>query len=403
MPGTGDVVGSAPVAALAEAHGADAWRVAFVAGADKAAASRAAVHALVIAAVDGGVAARRPAILALARSWALSSPGAPPDHAGEAGVVGAFWSLAEPLRSTLWCADGLGLSPAEVERVLGPAARPAGAVSVARGRLRRDVHREWRARRNETGCGPAAPVVARVLAGHAPPAEEAMVRDHATGCEGCSPLLVPLLDPTATVRASLPAAPDLVAPACTAWRDHVGAPNRTPAERVVVAAEVANQRRRPLTAALALVIAGSFAAATTQLAASTPGPPVPLPLAVAGPAQPAARPAPPFVVRRQAVLPPLAPEVGADPRLARFLVPDLLVVTPVAPQPQPVVPGVPPPAAAPPAAPEPLLLGEPLPAVERPPDFDITLPFPLPVPFDLGPSCPSITLGPLRLALACDS
>ena len=409
MLGTGDVLERGPVAALAEAHGADAWRLALVAGADQAAATRAAIHALVIAAVEGGPAAERPAILALARSWALSSPGQPEGRRADELVVSAFWSLAEPQRAALWCTDRLALAPADAERVLGPAASPAAAASRARGLVRRNVCRRWRAAAKPTGCSPAAGVLAKVLAGRSGAAERNLVDAHARGCDRCGPLLAALHDPAAVVSASLPPAPDLVVPAGAAWRDHVGAPRLTPAERVRHAAAVTSSRRRPVTAILALVTAGSFAAATSQLAVSAPapaslrepGPAVAVPGLAGTP-----RPAPPLVVRRQAVIPPLALEVALDPDLAPLLTPELAVVTPA------VTAAPPPPHPAPPAAqvvapvgePGALLLAEPPPAEEQSSAFDITLPVPVPlqVSIDIDPACPSISVGFLRLALPCE-
>lgn len=405
MLGAGGRDVGAPVEGLARALGADAWRLALVAGADPAAATRAALHALVIGAVDGGEAAERAAVLALARSWALDSPGAGRGATVGGAVVDAFWSLDEGLRSALWCTDRLGMDAADASRVSGSAA--AGAATVARGRIRRAVSRQQRDTGDDSPCAPVAHLLAKVVAGHAPAAKAARVSEHASGCASCAHLLSALGDPTAAVEASLPAAPDLVAPALRAWRDHVGAPHRSVVPVRGRWSDGASRHHRPVVAMLALVTAGTFGAATSLLAAS-PDLASPLPVLAApmfqAPSPPASAPAP--VVRRQVVIPPLADDVVVDPGLARFVTRDLAEVTPGPPLPPPA-PAPPPIAAvAPQPAPVPAaLIAEPPPAVAQPWGLDLDLPLPvlLPLSVNVERNCASLKIGPLRLALPCEA
>jgi hypothetical protein len=388
---------SAPVEALARSLGADAWRLALVAGADPAAATRAAVHALVIGAVQGGEAAERPAVLALARSWAISSPGRGRGSGANEAVADAFWALDEPLRSALWCTDRVGLAPAEQARVTGSAAT---AAAVARGRVRRAACRQRREAGAGTPCGPVADLVGRVTAGHATDRQASRVDKHASGCADCSHLLGALGDPTAAVEAALPPVPDLVEPARRAWRDHVGAPRRSMAEKSSRLAASVTSRRRPVAAVLAVVTAGSFGAATTQLAASSEA--VAPPPAVAAPVLRAPREPPPVALRPQAVIPPLADEVVADPSLAHVVTRDLAEVAAPAPT---LPPPAPPPTPAVAAQPAPAFIGEPPPAVAQPAlDLDLELPLPVLLPLDVevGRNCTRISIGPLRLALPCE-
>lgn len=406
MLGTIDGTECTPVDALALTHGAAAWRMAVVAGADPAAATRAALHALVIGAVQGGPAASRAGILALARQWALTSASDGPVDPGEGPVANAFWALPEPLRAALWCADAQGLPAPQVARVVeGTGPR---AAAVARGQVRRGVCHERRSSPLEAGCRPAAEYLGKVVVGHAPPTRASLVARHTDGCPACAGLLSSLLDLGTTLEAAVPAAPSLLVPARKAWRNHVGAPRRTVVEHGERAAVVATNRRRPLAAALAVAIAGSFGAATTQLAASTEEPPLAATMApVLAPAAPAAvrviaTPAAP--VRRQAVIPPLAGDALLVPGIAAFVTPDLAEVTPV------TAPAAPPPP-VPAAPPPPLVLtgtaapAEPLPAIDlsRVVDLDIPLSLPLDIGFEMGPECTSIRLGPLRLGRSCAS
>ena len=377
------VSGGTFVQELAGAHGADAWRVAVVAGADPAAATRAALHALVIGAVEGGAAAEQPAILALARSWAVSSPGAGPVPAGDEPVARAFWALPEAMRSALWRTDVLGL-PAE-----------AADAAVARGRVRREVCDRHRAVAG-TGCAATADIIDRVLADRPPGAKKVLVTRHLAGCEECTRLLASVRDPAATVAAALLPAPDLGEQAKRAWREHVGAPRRTPTEQIQGAATVVAGRRRPVAAALALITAGTFAAASSQLAASFEGPaaPLALPISAAAPARPKA------VVRPQAIIPPLAAEVASDPRFASLVTPELAQVTPLAAPPVPLPAPPPPPIPVAPPAP----VGEPPPTAEPTTTvFDLPVPLPLPFSIEVGPECSSIRLGPFSLPLLCES
>jgi hypothetical protein len=369
---------------LAGRHGADAWRLALVAGADPAAATRAALHALVIAAVQGGEAAGRAAILALARSWALSSPGRRAARHGEEPVVAAFWSLPEPLRAALWCTDGLGLDVAAVHRIVGS---PPRAPAVARGRLRHRASTPLRIDGQPTSCRSAD--LAGLLGSEPPTTVTEAAAGHAASCDECSRLLARLRDPMAAVEAALPPAPDLVVLAGQAWRDHVGAPRRRAPEPLRRAAAAAGTRSRPLVAVLAVVTAGSFGAATSQLAAATTRPELPAALAVGPLPATTTRPRAP-AVPPQAVIAPLAPEVALDPGLARLVTPDLALA---APAPAPPVP-----APTPRAPSAPAVISEPPPAAERarrPPA----------VPHLQGATdsrCPSVAIGPLRLALPCE-
>jgi hypothetical protein len=394
-----------PVDALALTHGAAAWRVAVVAGADPAAATRAALHALVIAAVQGGPAAERVAILALARRWALTSASEGPVDPGEAPVSVAFWALPEPLRAALWCREALGLPASDVVRIVSGTGPRAAAV--ARGRVRRAVCHERRSAALAAACQPAADHLGKVVVGHAPKMRAALVDRHADTCDECAGLLTSLRDVTASVEASLPLPPDLLVPARKAWRNHVGAPRRTVVEHGERAVVAATNRRRPLAAALAVTIAGSFGAATTQLAASTEGPPLEA-RAIAPPAAPslAVRPAPvpTAPIRRQAIIPPLTGEALLLPGLVPFVTPDLAEVTPV------TVPAPPPPPVPEPATIEPLAAGtvvasEPPPAVDvsRVVDLAVPLSLPLDLGFEMGPQCTSIRIGPFRLSLPCSS
>ena len=394
-----------PVDALARTHGPAAWRVAILAGADPAAANRAAVHALVIGAVQGGPAAERLGILALARRWALTSASDGPVAPGDGPVSAAFWSLPEPLRVALWCRDGLGVPPAEVCRVVdGLGSR---AAAVARGRVRRAVCHERRSGPLAEGCKPAADHLAKVVTGHAPATRAALVGRHTETCEECAALLASLGDVAAAVEAALPPAPDLLVPARKAWRNHVGAPRRTVAQQGERAVVLATSRRRPLAAALAVTIAGSFGAATTQLAASSEEPPLEAMAVVPSLPAPIVRLAPPPTapVRRQAIIPPLTSEALLLPGLVPFVTPDLAEITPV------TVPVTAPPPVVAPAPPveSPVADGlgglEPLPAVDlsRVVELPVLLPLPLDVGFEVGPRCTSIRLGPLRLALPCRS
>lgn len=393
-----------PVDALALAHGADAWRTAVVAGADTAAATRAALHALVIGAVEGGPAAERAAILALARRWALTNATHGPAAPGDGLVATAFWSLPEPLRAALWCADGLGLPACDIAHVVEGTGRRAAAV--ARGRLRRDVCHQRRSSQLDAGCRPAVDQLAKVVVGHAAATRAALVTRHLEACDGCASLLASLRDLRPALEAALPPVPDLLVPARRAWRNHVGAPRRTIVEHGERAVELAAKRRRPLAAALAVTIAGSFGAATSQLAASTEGAPVEAVVAAPAPPLPAVRPTvpPTAPVRRQAVIPPLASEALLLPGLAGFVTPDLAEVTPVT---QPVIPPPAPPV-APPFEPVPagtVVAVEPLPAVDlsRMIDVGVPLSLPLDVGLEVGPSCTRLRLGPLRLSLPCSS
>lgn len=406
MLGTIDATECTPVDALALTHGAAAWRMAIVAGADPAAATRAALHALVIGAVEGGPAAERVAILGLARRWALTSASEGPVDPGEGPVATAFWALPEPLRAALWCADAQGLAGSEVVRVVEGAGPRAAAV--ARGQVRRAVCHDQRSSPLEVGCRPTAEHLGKVVVGHAPPTRASLVARHTDGCPACAELLASLLDLGTTLEAAIPAAPSLLIPARKAWRNHVGAPRRSVVEHGERAAVLATYRRRPLAAALAVAIAGSFGAATTQLAASTEGPPLEATMApVLAPASPAAVRvvAPPAaLVRRQAIIPPLASDALLLPGIAGFVTPDLAEVTPVtAPAaPPPAVPAAPPP---PPVLTDTAAAAEPLPAIDlsRVIDLDIPLSLPLDIGFEMGPDCTSIRLGPLRLGLSCGS
>ena len=387
----------APVEELARASADAAWRLALVAGADQDAASRAAIHALVIAAVQGAAAAEPAAILALARTWALSSPGPGPSSSpgpGSEPVAAAFWSLPEPLRAALWCTDVLRLPAGDAERVLGPGA-PA-AATVARGRLRRRVCLQRRAETAGSGCSPCAALVGKVLTGHAAASQARLVDAHAADCRDCARLLEALRDPGAAVAAALPPAPDLVVPARSAWRDHVGAPRRPLPGRGAI--DFANGRRRPVAAVLALVTAGSLVAATSQLAVAAERPSAPG--WFAAPVLQLVRPAPPAAapVRRQAEIPPLAGDARLGPRLAALVTRELTEVAPL-PTPAPPQPAAPTPA-APPAPPS---FGEPPPAVDRSTTVSLALPLALPLPIDVevGPTCSSVTVGSLRLTLLC--
>lgn len=407
MLGSADAEVSAPVDGLARAVGADAWRLAVVAGASERVATRSALHAVVTGTVRGGEASERPAVLGLARSWALTTADPePPAAPGPGPVSAAFWSLPEPQRSALWCTDALGLPAEDVQRVVTGAGR--GAAAVARGCLRRQVCREHREAAAGTGCAPAAEVLSRVLAGHAPKTKAALVRRHAGGCERCAAVLASLEDIGAALVAAVAQPPELAAEARKAWRNHVGAPRRSLADLGRGAAPLVSSNRRPLVGALAVAIAGSFGAATTQLAVSTEEPPpswlaAPTPLAPPTPATAApVRPA----VRRQAIIPPLAEDALADPGLAALVTPDLGEVTPVLvappPAPAPVAAPTPAPAAAPAALAE---GGEPPPAVDQATVVDLTLPLPVPldVGVEVGPRCTTIRVGFLRLVLPCAS
>ncbi len=172
-----------------------------------------------------------------------------------------------------------------------------------------------------------------------------------------------------------------------------------PASRLARAAEGLGRRHRSVVAALALVSALSLVVATSQLAGSTEGPgPAALGMAEPPPATPTralVRPPPPAVpVVRQAVIAPLAVEVTRDPALSPFVTPDLAEVTPLA---APAARPTPSPSALSPPAVVPF--GEPLPAVARPDVFTFPIPVVVPAGFDFG--CPSITFGPVRLALLC--
>jgi hypothetical protein len=397
MVGSAGAGGGASAAVLARAHGAEAHRLAMVAGADAAAATRAALHAVVIGAVKGGAARQRPAVLALARSWALSSAGAGSASAasGAGEVASAFWALPEPLRSALWCQEALGLRGRLLEQVV-PGVRHEAAV--ARGRIRRAVCRRHREEAEGTACAPTAEVLHRVLAGSATGQKAALVDAHVAGCDRCDRLLAALRSPVAAVEAGLPRVPDLVVPAQKAWREHVGAPLHPLADQTRRLASAAPRRQRTVAVALAVLTAGSFGAATSQLATATE---LPSPLLAAPVAAPVRRaPKPVRVVRPpQAVVAPLAEGVVLDPFLATLVTPDLTQVTPV------TVPAPPPPAPAPPPAVDALAAGiaEPPPAVDRTRTYDLGVPFvaPLPLRVDVGP-CTRISVGPLRITLPCD-
>ncbi len=393
----GQGVGRASVEELAAASGPDAWRLAVVAGVDPAAATRAALHALVVGAVDGGAAAERAGILALSRSWALASASSGPvARSGEEPAASAFWSLSEPLRSTLWCADVLRLPAEDIERVLGRAG--GRAPGAARGRLRRTACRQ---RLDQvapgSACAAVAAVLGPVLAGHAAGTKLARVDGHAVDCEECARLVGALRDPAAAVAASLPPAPDLVTLSARAWRTHVGEPKSTLPDQVRRAASAVSRHRRPVVAALVLATAGTFGSATSQLAASSErsAPQAP----VAAPANPPAapRPGPAPVVRRQAVIPPLAAEAVVDPVLRRWVTPELAEVTPV------TTPPPPPTTASPAPVSDPARFGEPPPAQDLSTNVDLSLPLPisLPLSIEVGPACSTLTIGPLRLTLPC--
>lgn len=387
----------AAVEALARTHGPAAWRLALVAGADEAGASRAALHAVVDAADRAATA--EPAVLAVARTSARSDPGAGrrlPVTGGEP-VATAFWSLPEPLRTALWCIEVLRLPAGEVGQVGGPAV--AAAAAVARGRVRRRVCRERRAVAAGSWCGATAAVLAKVLAGHAPATKVRLVDDHAAVCSECARLIEALRHPGVATAATLPPAPDLVVAAGHAWRQHVDA-RRLPPGRATL--DLMVRHHRPVAAALALATAGTLGAATSQLAVATDTPSSPgwfgTPvLRLVRPAPP-----PPAPVPRQVTIAPLADGVLVDSRLAPHVPRDLAEVAPVAAPvpPSTVAPSPPPPPA--PVLPAPAF-GEPPPAVDRSTTVSLSLPLalPLPVGVEIGPTCSSITVGPVRLVLPC--